>query len=87
MRRETLGFLLGFIGVAIFGATLPATRLAVVSFDPWFVTFARASAAALFAAMLLIVLRRPFPRRHGFLLGLAALTLVIGFPGFLASPW
>ncbi len=82
MRRETLGFLLGFVGVAIFGATLPATRLAIVSFDPWFITFARASAAALLAAIPLIVLRRPFPRRHGFLLGLAALTLVVGFPGF-----
>ena len=82
MRRETPGFLLGFIGVAIFGATLPATRLAVVSFDPWFVTFARASGAALLAAALLAVLRRPFPRRHGFLLGVAALTLVVGFPGF-----
>ncbi|HSG96296.1 MAG TPA: EamA/RhaT family transporter, partial [Afifellaceae bacterium] len=47
MRRETLGFLLGLVGVVIFGATLPATRLAVVSFDPWFITFARASGAAL----------------------------------------
>ena len=82
MRRETLGFLLGFIGVVIFGATLPATRLAVVSFDPWFITFARASGAALLAAVLLAALRRPFPRRHGVLLGVAALTLVVGFPGF-----
>ncbi len=82
MRRETLGFLLGFIGVVIFGATLPATRLAVVSFDPWFITFARASGAALLAVVLLAVLRRPFPRRHAPLLGLAGLTLVIGFPGF-----
>ena len=82
MRRETLGFLLGFIGVAIFGATLPATRLAVASFDPWFITFARASGAALPAVILLAVLRRPFPRRHGFLLSVAALALVVGFPGF-----
>ncbi len=82
MRRETSGFLLGFIGVAIFGATLPASRLAVASFDPWFITFARASGAALLAVILLAVLRRPFPRRHGFLLGLASLTLVVGFPGF-----
>ncbi len=82
MRRETLGFLLGFTGVVIFGATLPATRLAVAAFDPWFVTFVRASGAALMAALLLAVLRRPFPRRHGALLAVAALTLVIGFPGF-----
>ncbi len=82
MRRETLGFLLGFIGVVIFGATLPVTRLAIASFDPWFITFGRASAAALLAVILLAVLRRPFPRRHALLLGLASLTLVIGFPGF-----
>jgi drug/metabolite transporter (DMT)-like permease len=82
MRRETLGYLLGLVGVVIFGATLPATRLAVVSFDPWFITFARASGAALLAALALAVLRRPFPRRHGILLALAALTLVVGFPGF-----
>ncbi len=82
MRRETLGFLLGFVGVVIFGATLPATRLAVVSFDPWFITFARATGAALPAIILLAVLRRPFPRGHGVLLSLAALMLVVGFPGF-----
>jgi drug/metabolite transporter (DMT)-like permease len=82
MRRETLGFLLGFVGVVIFGATLPATRLAVVSFDPWFITFARASGAALPAVVLLAVLRRPFPRGHGLLLAIVALTLIVGFPGF-----
>jgi len=82
MRRETLGFLLGFVGVVIFGATLPATRLAVGSFDPWFITFARATGAALPAVALLAVLRRRFPRGQAGLLAIAALALIVGFPGF-----
>jgi hypothetical protein len=41
VRRENLGLLLAFLGGVLFGGTLPATRLAVQSLDPWFVTFAR----------------------------------------------
>jgi len=37
-----LGLFLGLIGVIIFGATLPATRIAVGVFDPWFVILGRA---------------------------------------------
>ena len=32
--RERLGLLLGFVGVLIFGGTLPATRIAVSAIDP-----------------------------------------------------
>jgi hypothetical protein len=32
--RERLGLLLGFVGVVIFGGTLPATRIAVAEIDP-----------------------------------------------------
>src|SRR6266550_2529172 len=32
--RERLGLLLGFIGMVIFGGTLPATRIAVSAIDP-----------------------------------------------------
>ena len=46
--RERLGLLLGFVGMAIFGGTLPATRLAVAAIDP----------------MALAVLRRPLPPRE-----------------------
>jgi hypothetical protein len=33
------GMALGFIGVVIFGATLPATRIALEGFSPAFITF------------------------------------------------
>ena len=32
--RERLGLLLGFIGVVVFGGSLPATRIAVSAIDP-----------------------------------------------------
>src|SRR6202165_4974616 len=56
-RRENLGLPLAFVGVVLFGGTLPATRLAVESLDPWFVTFARAAIAgpAALASLLVVV--------------------------------
>ena len=39
------GWLNGFIGVVIFSGSLPATRVAVLEFDPVFLTLARASIA------------------------------------------
>jgi drug/metabolite transporter (DMT)-like permease len=43
VSRETLGLLIGFVGVCIFAGTLPFTRIAVEELDPWFVTAGRAS--------------------------------------------
>ncbi|MFO1148159.1 MAG: EamA family transporter [Alsobacter sp.] len=85
MRRsnDTLGLLLGLVGVLIFGATLPFTRIAVGWLDPWFVTAGRAALAGLVAVVLLALLRRPVPTREE--LGryaLVALLLAGGFPGF-----
>ncbi|WP_439573674.1 DMT family transporter [Phreatobacter sp.] len=83
--RIALGLALGVAGVVIFGATLPATRLAVADLDPWFVTFGRAAAAGLLAAVVLVVLRRPLPARADLSrYGVAALCLITGFPGFMA---
>lgn len=86
MPRSTLllGYTLGLIGVVIFGATLPVTRLAVETLDPWFVTASRAMFAGLLAAAILIVLRRPFPRRHLRLLVFVAILVVLGFPALMA---
>ncbi|MEK9660615.1 MAG: EamA/RhaT family transporter, partial [Alphaproteobacteria bacterium] len=42
MDRKTLGWVNGFIGVAFFSGTLPATRVAVADIDPVYVTMARA---------------------------------------------
>ena len=63
LSREHLGLLLGFVGMAIFGGTLPATRIAVSAIDPIAVTALRSAIAGLASLALLIVLRRPFPPR------------------------
>jgi drug/metabolite transporter (DMT)-like permease len=64
LSREHLGLLLGFIGMAIFGGTLPATRIAVSAIDPLAVTALRTAIAGLCSLALLIVLRRPLPPRR-----------------------
>src|SRR3978361_920419 len=61
--RERLGLLLGFVGVAIFGGTLPATRIAVSAIDPMALTALRTVIAGLCSLALLLVLRRPLPSR------------------------
>jgi drug/metabolite transporter (DMT)-like permease len=61
--RERLGLVLGFIGMAIFGGTLPATRLAVEAIDPVALTAVRTALAGICSLVLLIVLRRPLPPR------------------------
>jgi drug/metabolite transporter (DMT)-like permease len=61
--HERLGLLLGFIGMAIFGGTLPATRLAVSQIDPVALTALRTAIAGACSLALLLVLRRPLPPR------------------------
>jgi len=83
VSRETLGLIIGTIGVIIFGVTLPMTRIAVVSLDPWFVTMGRAALAGLVALCVLVVLKRSVPTRSELMrLGVAAVFVIVGFPGF-----
>jgi drug/metabolite transporter (DMT)-like permease len=63
LPREKLGLLLGFVGMAIFGGTLPATRIAVSAIDPIALTSLRTVIAGLCSLALLLVLRRPLPPR------------------------
>jgi drug/metabolite transporter (DMT)-like permease len=85
LSRERLGLLLGFIGMAIFGGTLPATRIAVSAIDPLAVTALRTSIAGLCSLVLVIVLRRKFPPRHLWLqLAVASICVVILFPFLMA---
>lgn len=80
-----LGLLYGFLGVATFSLTLPATRLAVAELDSTFVGLGRAVVASLFAAILLKATRQPLPsRRHlpGLLIVVAG--VIVGFPVFSA---
>ena len=48
-KRELQGLAWGFIGVAIFSLTLPATRVAVVELDPVLVGLGRSLAASVLA--------------------------------------
>jgi len=85
LSRETLGLLLGFIGVAVFGGTLPATRIAVSAIDPIALTALRTAIAGLCSLVLLIVLRRPLPpRRLWPQLAVAMLGVCILFPFLMA---
>ncbi|MEG2391913.1 MAG: EamA/RhaT family transporter, partial [Pseudomonas sp.] len=47
--EKTSGWINGFIGVVIFSGSLPATRLAVLEFDPVFLTVVRAAIAGVLA--------------------------------------
>ena len=83
--REHLGLLLGFIGVVVFGGSLPATRIAVAVIDPIAVTALRTAIAGLCSLALLIVLRRPLPpRRLWPQLAIATLGVSILFPFLMA---
>ena len=85
LSRERLGLLLGFVGVAVFGGTLPATRIAVSGFDPLALTAIRTAIAGLCSLALLLVLRRPLPpRRLWPQLGIAMLCVCILFPFLMA---
>lgn len=75
------GWINGFLGMLIFSGSLPATRAAVLDFDPLFLTVARASIAGILALMLVIVLKGQRPNRAQTLsLIVVALGVVIGFP-------
>ncbi len=80
-HRRLSGWLNGLLGVLIFSGSLPATRVAVLELDPFFLTFARASVAGAAALLLIAVFRAPRPARSQlFSLGVVASGVVIGFP-------
>lgn len=79
--EKTSGWINGFIGVLIFSGSLPATRLAVLEFDPVFLTVVRAAIAGALAVGLLLLFKQPRPSRHQWLsLVIVALGVVLGFP-------
>ena len=81
LSPSTRGWINGLIGVVIFSGSLPATRLAVMAFDPLFLTAARATIAALLAVTLLWLFKpqRPALAQMGSLIVVAA-GVVLGFP-------
>jgi drug/metabolite transporter (DMT)-like permease len=81
MQRTTDGWVSGLIGVIIFSGSLPATRVAVASMTPLFLTSARAVIAALIGAALLLALRQTRPARSDLAsLAIVAFGVVVGFP-------
>lgn len=81
MEKSFDGWLSGFIGVLIFSGSLPATRVAVMDFDPTFLTAARAAIAGLLGIAMLLLFREKRPERGDLIsLAVVALGVVVGFP-------
>ncbi|MGF0538773.1 DMT family transporter [Agrobacterium sp. ES01] len=81
MEKTTIGWINGAIGMLIFSASLPATRVAVSGFDPVFLTSARAAIAGALALVLVRVVGGQRPQRSDLVsLAVIAFGVVIGFP-------
>ena len=81
MDKATTGWIYGLTGVVIFSGSLPATRVAVMDFDPLFLTVARAVIAGLLGLCLLLAFREKRPARSDVVsLAIVALGCVVGFP-------
>ncbi|OOV96686.1 MULTISPECIES: DMT family transporter [Pseudomonas] len=81
LDNSTQGWINGFIGVVIFSGSLPATRVAVMEFDPVFLTMIRATLAALLGLCLLWLFKEKRPTCQQWApLVIVALGVVIGFP-------
>lgn len=94
---EKKGLWLGLLGVTLFAATLPMTKLAVGTdaqpqLSAWFVTFGRAAVAGVLSLFYLAFVRHaPGAAQHNLpqgkewsLLAITAGGVIVGFPLFLA---
>jgi drug/metabolite transporter (DMT)-like permease len=83
VNKETKGMVIGFIGILIFSLTLPVSKIAVLSFNPYFIAFGRATLAGLVALTYLLYKKEPIPSKIDFLkFVVIALGVVFGFPIF-----
>ena len=81
MDRTAAGWINGLVGVVIFSGSLPATRVAVMQFDPVFLTVARAAIAGVLALCLLLAFKEKRPARSDIgSLAVVAAGVVVGFP-------
>ncbi len=83
MNKETKGMLIGFIGILIFSLTLPVSKIAVLSFSPYFIAFGRAALAGMVALAYLIYKKEALPSKVDFgKFIVISLGVVFGFPIF-----
>lgn len=83
VNQETKGMLIGFIGILIFSLTLPVSKIAVLSFDPYFIAFGRAALAGAVAVAYLVYKKEAIPQKTDFAkFVVIALGVVFGFPIF-----
>lgn len=79
--RAVSGWINGLLGVIIFSGSLPATRVAILDMDPFFLTFLRASIAGVLAIMLIYGFREKYPQVSQIKsLIIVSLGVIIGFP-------
>jgi drug/metabolite transporter (DMT)-like permease len=83
VNKESKGMLIGFVGILIFSLTLPVSKIAVLSFDPYFIAFGRALIAGLVALLYLLYQQAPIPSKADVMkFVVIALGVVFGFPIF-----
>jgi drug/metabolite transporter (DMT)-like permease len=83
VNKETKGMLIGFVGILIFSLTLPVTKIAILSFDPYFIAFGRATLAGALALAYLVIFKEPMLAKADIgKLVVIALGVVFGFPIF-----
>ncbi|NUN64072.1 DMT family transporter [Pseudanabaena biceps] len=80
-NQELRGLIYGVCGMMIFSITLPATRMALMEFDPIFVALGRSVVAAILSLFLLIATRQPVPNWR-FLPSFLIMIIggIVGFP-------
>jgi len=83
VNKDTKGMLIGFIGILIFSLTLPVSKIAILSFDPYFIAFGRATLAGTVALAYLLYKKEIMPSKADFAkFVVIALGVVFGFPIF-----
>jgi len=81
VNKETKGMLIGFVGILIFSLTLPVTKIAILSFNPYFIAFGRATLAGAVALAYLAFKHEPMLVKADFgKFVVIALGVVFGFP-------
>lgn len=80
-KEKKNGWVNGFIGMLIFSGSLPATKAAVLGFEPLFLTAARATIAGLLSLAMLLLYKEKLPTfRQWVSLTVVSLGVVVGFP-------